>query len=66
MKIAWIITQIIKLVWTDITLNMQSCKTAKGFALHRFHVSVLSLRSSDTETDNPMCSNTHAVLTPSR
>lgn len=65
MKIAWIITQIIKLAQAHITLNMQSSKTAKGFALHSFHVSVLTLRGSAAETGNPMYSNTHAALTPS-
>lgn len=65
MKISWIITQIIKLGWTQITLNMQSCETAKGFALHSFHIAVLTLRGSATETGNPIYNYTHADHTPS-
>lgn len=63
MKMSWIITRIIKVGWTHITLNTLSCKTAKGFALHSFHLSVL--RGSATETGNPTYYNTHAAPTPS-
>lgn len=66
MKIAWIITQIIKPRWTHTILNMQSCQTVKKFALHRFHISVLTLRDSATETGNPIYNTTHALLIPSQ
>lgn len=63
MKTSWITTQIIKLGWADITLNMQSCKTTEGCALHGFHVAVLTLRGSATETGNPVYNNTqHSFL----
>lgn len=66
MKNSGIITQIIKLGWADITLNTQSCKTTEGCALHGFHMAVLTLRGSATETGNPVYNNTPAALTPSR
>lgn len=65
MKKSWIITQIIKLGWAGITLNMQSCKTTEGCALHGCHTAVLTLRGSATETGNPVYNNTQAALTPS-
>lgn len=63
MNNSWIIIQIIKLGWADITLNMQSCKTTERCALHGFHLA--TLRGSATETGNPVCNNTHTALTPS-
>lgn len=66
MKNSWIITQIIKLGWADITLNMQSCKTKEGCALHGFHIAVLIVRGSATETGNPVYNNTHVALAPSK
>lgn len=59
MKNYWIVTHIIKLGWADIILNMKSCKSAEGCALHSFN---MTLRGSASETGNPVYNNTQYSL----